>query len=242
MRFCRKFVNLKIVERFIILIGCAYIFSSSVVADVDKVYHPYVDANTYEVESRIISRLDSGLFTDLSVYRFGVGKSITDNFFAEIYLIGRKNSEQKIEFETYEIEALYQFTEQGEYDLDVALLVEIGRNSELNEWEGNFALVLEKEFSRWSATLNLHNRFLVVDEQHHDWEYSQTFQLRYRYSFDIEPGIEIYADNNEQFVGPVFLGKIKLIDNVFNWEVGVVKNINQSKNGTILRVLFEYEF
>ncbi len=214
----------------------------SVRADVDKVYHPYVEQNTYEFESRLISLLDRDLAASFSVYRFGFGKDISENLFIELYLIGAKDSEQKIELEAYEIEALYQLTEQGEYWLDVGLLVEIERETNSQEWEGNFALILEKEFGKWSAALNIHNQYLFEDDQQHAWEHNQAFQMRYRYSAQIEPGFEVYSDQKNFFIGPVVLGQIGLDNSQLNWEVGIVKEFNHSTNESILRALIEYEF
>lgn len=211
-------------------------------ADVDKVYHPYVEQDTYEFEIRLISQLDSELAASFSLYRFGFGKDVNENLFIEFYLIGAKNSKQNLEVEAYEIEALYQATEQGEYWLDVGFLVEIERERESKEWEGNFALILEKEFGRWSSAINFHQQFIYENDKTHDWKFNQSFQLRYRYTAEVEPGIEIYTDNISTFIGPVLLGGFKLNKTKLNWEIGVLQNLESSNNKNVLRALIEYEF
>jgi len=222
--------------------GFALLFTTAANADVDKVYHPYVEQDTYELESRLISLLDRELAASFSVYRFGFGKDISEDLFVELYLIGAKESDQKIELEAYEVEALYQLTEQGEYWLDAALLVEVERETDSENWEGNFALILEKEFGRWSAALNIHNQNQIGNDQKRDWQRSQAFQMRYRYSSQIEPGFEIYSDQNNFFVGPVILGQVNLDSSKLNWEVGIVKEFNHSGTDNVLRALLEYEF
>ncbi len=230
------------IGRLFAMLGLSLLLMPVVKADVDKVYNPYVEQDTYEFETRLISLLDSELAASFSVYRFGFGKDISENLFVEFYLIGAKDTEHNVELEAFEIEALYQFTEQGEYWLDVGLLVEIERERNSQEWGGNFGLILEKEFGKWSAALNIHNQYLFEDDQQHYWEFNQALQLRYRYSVNIEPGFEIYADQNNFFVGPVILGQLKLDSSKLNWEVGIVKEFNHSKNDSVLRALIEYEF
>jgi len=217
-------------------------FTAFVKADVDKIYHPYVEADTYEFETRIISLLDSEVAANFSVYRFGFGKDVTDNLFVELYLIGARDTTQNLEVEAYEIEALYQFTEQGEYWLDFGLLFEIERERDSQEWEGNIGFLFEKEFGRWSATLNVHNKYLYQDDIEHEWDLNQSMQWRYRYSSGFEPGIELYADSNNLFIGPVILGQVRLDTSKLNWEVGIVTDVNHSSNESVLRALIELEF
>lgn len=219
-----------------------YVFVGEALAEVDKVYHPYVEADTYEIESRLISLLDSELSANLSIYRLGFGKDLLDNLFVEFYLIGAQDTSKNIDIEAFEVESLYQFTEQGEYWLDFAMLFEIEKELDSKEWEGNIGFIFEKEFGRWSATLNLQNRYLYEDDQQHDWVSSQAFQIRYRNSQLFEPGFEIYADNQDVFIGPVMLGVVKLERNKLNWEIGIVTEISHSSNDTILRAVVEYEF
>jgi len=215
---------------------------TTVKSDVDKVYHPYVEANTYEFETRIISLLDSELAADFSVYRFGFGKDVSENLFIELYLIGNKNTERKLEVEAFEIEALYQVTEQGEHWTDFGLLFEIERERESQEWEGNIGFLFEKEFGSWSATLNLQNLYEFEDNNRHAWKHSQAFQLRYRNSPNFEPGIEVYSDKNNLFVGAVILGQIGVDQNKFNWEIGILQEVNNNDNESVLRALLEFEF
>jgi len=240
-----RFISIKnilicLIFKLLVLTSSAQVKADGIV--VDKVYHPYVEQGTYEFETRLISQLDSELAANFSVYRFGFGKDVSENLFIEFYLIGAKDTDKNIEVEAYEIEALYQFTEQGEYWLDVGFLVEIERESDSKEWEGNFAVILEKEFGRWSSAINIHNQYLFEDDKTHEWEFSQSFQLRYRYTANIEPGFEIYFDNKSTFFGPVIMGEVTLDKSKLNWEIGILQKIENSKNDSVLRALIEYEF
>jgi len=230
------------IRQLAVVVFIGWLFLPTVKAEVDKVYHPYVEQGTYEFETRLISLLDSELAANFSVYRFGFGKDFADDLFVEFYLIGARDSSQNFEIEAYEIEALYQFTEQGEYWVDFGLLFEIERERESKEWEGNIGFLFEKEFGRWSAALNIQNKYVYEDDKEHGWDVSQALQWRYRYSPDIEPGVELYSDSHNLFVGPVILGQVKLDESKLNWEVGIVTDLNHSTNESILRALIEYEF
>ena len=218
------------------------ILSGSAFSSVDKVYHPYVEINTWEFETRAIGPLTSELSTDFSIYRFGLGKDLLDNLFVEFYAIGNRNNSDTIDIQAYEIEALYQWTEQGEYWLDVGLLFELEKNIEKNEWEGNIALLLEKEIGRWSASLNLHQQYVFVDDRKHEWEVKQAFQTRYRYSSIFEPGIEIYTDQQDTYLGFVALGSFRQGLTKIGWEIGFLSAISHSEEDSLLRLLLEVEF
>ncbi len=229
-----------IISTSIILLFAA--FQCIAYSAVDKIYHPYVETNTWEVETRAISELDNELAANLSVYRLGIGKDITDNLFVEFYAIGNKDNSHTIDIKAYEIEVLYQHTEQGEHWADVGFLFEIEQKKENSEWEGNFAVLIEKEFGKWSATLNLHQQYVFINDQKHKWEFKQAFQYRYRYTPTLEPGIEVYIDQNDVFVGVILLGGNKLGHSKINWEIGLQQAISNTEEKTILRMLLEWEF
>ncbi len=221
---------------------CVFFWCSMLFADVDKIYHPYVEQNTYELESRAITKIDNDLLTNFSLYRLGFGKDVTEKLFLEFYLIGAKTGEQNLQVNSYELEALYQFTEQGEYWADIAFLIELQRDRLSKEWEGNFALIAEKEFGRWSATVNIHNLYQFIEDQRHEWKFEQSFQFRYRYRKSFEPGIEIYSDNQSLFVGPVIMGQVKFGHQRLSWEIGLDQKLSRSEDDTVLRALLEFEF
>lgn len=225
-----------------ILFICLLPLPSYAFSPVDKVYHPYVEINTWEFETRAISPLTSELSTNFSIYRFGLGRDILDNLFVEFYIIGNKNHSDAIDIIAYEIEALYQWTEQGEYWLDAGLLFEIEQTSEESEWEGNIALLLEKEIGRWSVSLNMHQQYVFIDDEKSEWQNKQAFQYRYRYSSGFEPGLEIYTDREETYLGFVALGNIKQGLTNIGWEFGILSALSGDEGETILRLLLDIEF
>jgi len=105
---------------------------------VDKVYAPYVQPLEREIEWRMTDS-DGQQFQ-----RLGVGKSLTDRLFIEGYLIGEDNQNNDFRLQAYEIEALWQLTEQGEYGIDWGLITELERQRDDNNWEAAAGLIAKK--------------------------------------------------------------------------------------------------
>ena len=103
----------------ILTLGLLFCYHGLVAADgstIDKVYHPYVQPEERELEFRAIVENNSDRTSgDQQVYRLGYGQSFNDYWFGEVYLIGLKNDDQGLRLEAYELEALWQITEQGEF-------------------------------------------------------------------------------------------------------------------------------
>jgi len=113
-----------------LLLLCLLFFSQGAViaggSVIDKVYRPYVQPEEREIEFRSIiennSDADEG---DERIYRLGYGQSFSDRWFGEVYLIGAENDDKGFRLEAYELEALWQMTEQGEFSADWGMLFEL---------------------------------------------------------------------------------------------------------------------
>jgi hypothetical protein len=130
-------------------------YASAVHADgvvVNKVYHPYVTANEQEVEWRLFSHKESN--NNKLAQRFAYGQSLTDDVMLEFYLVGERDINDDFSLTSYELEARWMLTEQGEYWADWGLLFEIEKVQREKNWEVTSGLLVEKEFGRTSLTLN----------------------------------------------------------------------------------------
>ena len=130
-------------------------YSSFVHADgvvVDKVYHPYVLPNEREVECRLFSQQDSE--NNQLAQRFAYGQSLTYTVMLELYLVGERDINNDFDLSSYEVEARWMLTEQGEYWADWGLLFEIEREQRDKNWEITSGVLVEKEFGRMSLTFN----------------------------------------------------------------------------------------
>lgn len=211
---------------------------------IDKIYHPYVNPMEQELEWRGIFQ-DHQPFTadNIQRHRFAYGRSLSDRLFAEAYLIGEKSSNDSFDIEAYELEFIWQLTEQGEYWADWGLLLELEKKANLDQWELISGGLVEKEWGRWSGTAN----FIVVNrwgaDSIDDTEARFSLQTRFRYSKAFEPAVEFYSGQDTLGLGPAFKGKVRLANRkTLNWEAGVIFGLDRSSPNRTLRLLLDLEF
>ncbi len=219
-------------------------YTSTVYADgvvVDKVYHPYVLPNEREVEWRLLSHKESE--NNNLAQRFAYGQSLTDTIMLELYLVGERDINDDFSLSSYELEARWMLTEQGEYWADWGLLFEIEKVQRQKNWEVTSGVLVEKEFGRASLTFNA---FII-----YEWgktivsEFETEFRLQYRYRYleQLQPAIELYSGQNYLGIGPAFMG-IQRFDGQkqLKWDVGFITGLDSRSKGHVLRVAIEYEF
>ncbi len=219
-------------------------YTSTVYADgvvVDKVYHPYVLPNEREVEWRLLSHKESE--NNNLAQRFAYGQSLTDTIMLELYLVGERDINDDFSLSSYELEARWMLTEQGEYWADWGLLFEIEKVQRQKNWEVTSGVLVEKEFGRASLTFNA---FII-----YEWgktivsEFETEFRLQYRYRYleQLQPAIELYSGQNYLGIGPAFMG-IQRFDGQkqLKWDVGFITGLDRRSKGHVLRVAIEYEF
>lgn len=231
-----------------LLVMCLLMFHPAIVlADgtaIDKIYHPYVQPLEREIEFRanVENNADSPE-GDGRVYRLGYGQSFGESWFGELYLIGEKNDDESLRLEEFEIEALWQLTEQGEFFADWGLLFELGKARSEDIMEFSTGLLVEKEWRRWSGTANLFGMYEFGSEIDNEFESALGLQVRYRHSRALEPAVEFYAGEETRGLGPVIMGSWPLGEaRQIRWEGGVVFGLDSETPDETFRVLLEYEF
>lgn len=221
------------------------LLNSNVIASgsfIDKVYHPYVQEGEREFEWRFNMQNDD---TEENEYqhRFAYGQSINEHWFAEVYLITERNSEHDYDLSAIEIEALWQITEQGEYNEDWGMLFEVEHEFNSHVSEISSALIIEKEWKRWVGTANLYLIYEWGSHIDNELETAMSLQTRYRYSRSIQPAIEFYSSDASEGIGPVLLGDIKLTGRQkLHWEAGVIFALDNETADQTFKCLIEYEF
>ncbi|WP_159822763.1 hypothetical protein [Colwellia sp. 20A7] len=227
-----------------IFLSISLVMSSIVYADgvvVDKVYHPYVLPNEREVEWRLFSHRESN--NNKLAQRLAYGQSVNENLMLEFYLVGERDSNNDFDIVSYELEARWMLTEQGEYWADWGLLFEIEKETEQKNWEVTSGILVEKEFGRTSLTLNA---FMI-----YEWgktlksELETEFRLKYRYRYieQFQPAIEVYLGEDYLGIGPAFMGLQRFnAQKQLKWEVGFITGMDSRSKGHVLRVAVEYEF
>ncbi len=216
---------------------------------IDKVYHPYVYPTETEIEFRsVILRDPDPAIGHRSTHRLGYGKTLTETFFAEFYLIGKITPTDDFDLDAIEVEGKLQLTEQGEYAADWGLLFEFEKGFRNNLNELSTTLITEKEFGRTIGTLNLSfNYEWAFEDQRrnnsNDFEINLAAQLRYRYRRAFEPAVEYFRGQNTHAIGPVATGAIRMQRaRKLHWEVGVLFGLLDDTPQRTYRLLLEYEF
>ncbi|RLA19476.1 MAG: hypothetical protein DRQ61_09575, partial [Gammaproteobacteria bacterium] len=184
---------------------------------IDKVYHPYVQPLERELEWRMISADGE------QKQRLGLGKSFSDQLFIEGYLVFEEENDNDLNLSEYEIEAKWQLTEQGELDIDWGIIAELEKSRHKDAWELSTALLMEKEWGRWVGAVNLRGIYERGDNTKTELESELAMQVRYRYSRQLEPALELYSGQNTKALGPVFMGEIRFgAGKKLHWETGVI--------------------
>ena len=211
---------------------------------IDKIYHPYVQPLEQELEWRTIYQDEQpGAADNIWLYQLAYGRSLNDRWFAEVYVVGEKSDDADFDIEAYELEAKWQLTEQGEFWADWGMLFELEKEANEDIWEFATAILVEKEWGKWSGAAN----FYVLNEWGSDiadeLETKLNLQARYRYSRVFEPAIEFYSGQNTLGLGPAFLGQASMGNGKrLKWEAGAIFGLDSDSPNRTLRFLLEFEF
>jgi hypothetical protein len=211
---------------------------------IDKIYHPYVQPLEQELEWRMIYQDEHASAADNTwLYQLAYGRSLNDRWFAEAYLVGKKSGEASFDIEAYELEAKWQLTEQGEFWADWGMLFELEKEANEDIWEFATAVLVEKEWGKWSGAANFYVMYEWGSDIKNELETKLGLQARYRYSRVFEPAIEFYSGQDTRGIGPAFLGQSSMGNGRrLKWEFGAIFGMDSKSPNQTLRFLLEFEF
>lgn len=216
--------------------------AAQVHAEMNRVYHPYVEQNERELEYGFTLRDLGG--DQVLLNRAGIGYAWNDKIFTEVYLLTESINHEGEQVRGYEVELKWQITEQGEYWADWGLLLEAGTAKDINSHELAAGVLWEKELaSRWVATANAIAEYEYGGDITDEFETALRAQLRYRYSMAIEPAFEFYLDDQDWAAGPALMGTVKFSGRKqVRWELGLLFGLNEDTPESSLRGGIEFEF
>ncbi|MCB1588600.1 MAG: hypothetical protein KDI56_06835 [Xanthomonadales bacterium] len=211
-------------------------------AEIRGIYHPYVNQGERELEYQLLWRGDGETPSNLQQISFGYGW--TDRFATEIYLLTESVHRQNRRSRGFELEALWQLTEQGEYWADWGLLLEAEADRAGTEREVAVSLLLEKELAqRWVGTVNAQLEYEFGDDIDNEIETALRAQLRYLHSPALEPALDLYLDDQDYAIGPTLLGAHRLAPGrQLRWELGLPIGLNDRTPDVGVRLSLELEF
>lgn len=227
---------------FCVALCCFMAISKPASADIERVYHPYVEQNEREIEYGLVWRDLGG--DPLLLQRAGFGYAWSDNLFTEVYLLSESISHEGERVRGYEVELKWQLTEQGEYWADWGLLLEAGTAKDINSHEFGLGILWEKEVgSRWSAAANIFAEYEYGSDIEAEFESALRTQIRYRKSVLFEPAFEIYLDDQDYAAGPAFVGAQRFsAGRQLRWELGFLFGLDDKTPESNFRFNLEYEF
>jgi len=209
---------------------------------VSKIYDPYVQPLETEIEYRFINQRDDQ-FPDVQEHSLGFGRSLSDRWAIEVYAIAQKSLGENLSIDSYEVEAKWQLTEQGEYAVDWGLLFEVEREIEENAWELSAQLLASRDFGKITTTANLGLIYEWGRGIQDEFETSLRAQARYRLREAFEPAVELHLGQDTRAIGPAITGLYRVSSGKkLRWELGIFAGIDSKSPDQILKANFEFEF
>lgn len=219
-------------------------FISPALAEIDRVYHPYVTPLETELEWRGTLVDEDGGSTDAEqTHRFALGHSFGERFFGEAYINARKTETDHLQVSGFELEGIYQLTEAGEYGFDWGVAAEYARDTDRNISEIGARLLAEKEIGETSLTLNAIAEYEYGSGIDNELEFGAAAQWRWRLKEAFEPALEYYVDDGTHGLGPVLVGSQRLgTAKKLKWEFGVIFGVGSDTPERTWRGQLEFEF
>jgi hypothetical protein len=209
---------------------------------VDRVYDPYVQPLETEIEWRSVWQSDDDL-ANVQRHAIGFGRSISDRWSAELYVIGTKEPGENFGIDAFEAEFKWQLTEQGEFAFDWGIVFELEREIDDNAWEAGASLVSARDFGRWSAIANVGLIYEWGSGIENEIETELHVQTRYRYKEAFEPAVELHAGQDTTALGPAFTGLYRFSPGKkLRWNAGVFWGLDDDSPDQSFKLNLEYEF
>lgn len=215
------------------------------------VYSPRVEEGMIEMEYRGQYDIDERASEDaFQKHKFAIGYGFTNWWAAELYAVVEREATGNWIYDETEWENRFQFTEQGEYFVDVGALVEYVHKTENRADKIEAFLLLEKQIARTVHTANLGFEQEVDSNATGGPEPVAALRSMYLLNPHYNPGIEYYGEFNkignhgtlsEQHhrAGPALYGDIAP---GWSYEIGWLFGLTQATEDHSLKFILEYEF
>lgn len=211
-------------------------------AQVDAIYHPYVQPLERDAEARMVSEHGQDR-ADGQTWRLGYGQSFSPRGFAELYLVTDRLEGEALRVKAYEFEARWQLTEQGEYAADWGIMGELEHAQDRDAQEFAATLLGERQWGRLVGTINAALGYEWGADVKDEVETRLVLQGVYRYSPRLQPALEFHAGEDLRALGPALLGTERLaVGRKLHWEAGLAFGLDAASPNVSVRGLLEYEF
>jgi len=211
-------------------------------AGTNGVYHPYVNQAEREIEFGVVRRDVAG--REINLHRASLGYSWTDDLATEFYVLSEFPTHDGARARAVEVEMVWQLTEQGEYASDWGLILETEIGTDTDRHGVAAGVLWERELGhRFVATANAIVEVEFGGDVENEIETGFRGQLRYLKHPAFEPAIEVYMDDIDHAIGPVWLGSARVADGrKIKWEAGWLFGLDRDTPDQAIRASIEYEF
>lgn len=213
---------------------------------------PYVEKGMVEIESKNRFDFDKSKNEDrFRQHKIAVGYGINDWWQAEIEGEFEKNGGHGYKYNATAVESVFQFTEHGEYAVDIGMFIEYefahptGSADKLEAF-----LLLAKDIGKFTTIANVGFEQEVGSNRNKNPEFEVKLLEKYNYSKMINPAIEYYGELGEAThgsdfntqkhrIGPVLQGKL---GHGVKYDAGVLFGISKGAEDYAVKLNLEYEF
>lgn len=203
-------------------------------------YMPYVQLLEKEIEYRAFY-LPAGKRRQL--HKLAYGQSFTDDLAIEVGVLASKERSGEEKYAGFDLELLWQLTEQGKYAYDWGLLIEAEHEQLTRTNELSTNLITTRNWGRWTGASNVQLIYENSETRRNEMEAALALQAGYRLSPQFEPAMEYFVGQNTRTLGPVIKGLVRLPGAAkLRWQTAVLFGLSDSTPPTTWRLQLEYEF
>jgi len=207
------------------------------------VYSPHVDQGEWELEYRSFTVRDRNHDEDrLWNHHASIGYGVNAFWWTEIVGEYEKPRHEPGQWEAFEWENRFQFTEPGQYWLDVGGIVELEKKRPGDGKEVKVGLLLEKDIQDATVRFNWLAGREYGDGASSKWEQEYRTQLRWRYLPALQPLVEVQADEHAANVGPGVTGKANIGGQKVEYTAAWLIRASGDTPQNLLRFEVELEF
>lgn len=207
------------------------------------VYSPRVEQGEWELElkERYFYDPDSNEHRQTQS-KLALGYGLTSYWWTEINAEYEHTPGSGGGWSAFEWENRFQFTEPGQYWMDVGALVEIERLHPGNGKEAHVGLLLEKEIDETTLTVNALLNRVFADEESTGWVPAYRAQWAWRWRPEIQPLVQLHGDRDSTYLGPGLSGKSRIGSQRVEYHLAWLRRVSGDTPRDALRVQLEFEF
>jgi hypothetical protein len=209
----------------------------------DTIYSPRVEQGEWELEyvGRYFYDRDSDEHRQ-SQNKLALGYGPTSYWWTELYAEYEHTPGSGGGWSAFEWENRFQFTEPGQYWVDVGALVELERTRPGAGKEARVGLLLEKDIDETTLTVNWLLSRAFAEEESSRWEQVYRVQWAWRLRPEIQPLVQWQSDEHSAYAGPGISGKLKIAAQHVSYHLTWLRRISGDIPKNAVRAQLEYEF